>query len=475
MDVAHCFRPMRTLLSIAIASAVVFNSLGANGQSDGNELDCGKILQFPQSKVRTAALELLPTDFQKNPTPGLRHLVDVALGSTRKEIDGQTVFFIGLEKLDPHKFARENSIVASQFVHLPQDYITTQEMVALRPQVERLGFEKIFESSYRIPFLKTYPIPRVRLEGYTQTLAVTAEGYPVLLEKIPMGRNVESLDERASLAFILAGLKRLSDNRVLPTLLGLTKTEEGALEAVFPLPAGYESSQMTSLRIGLQIANGVRGKVAEPLEQENQRIQPFESLIDRLNESQWPMLDYSLDLAAIIKRRPDLNLSRVLDLLKMPLWEADGRLAQDPYFYPNYFAGANSAWFPVLFNQALTTLRGQSGQPESIQLTTLSTDRSIPMTQRMVHLSLQPIDPISKFGRITLLRFEFFNSLLHGRAKFNYLNWLYSKSPEGQNSLLELVEYLAAPLKLEHLGTFNSNYRAKRFRQDFKVIEGSGK
>jgi hypothetical protein len=469
---------MRKPLSYAVFGLIVLFLVDAKATkkpTDEIRPNCINVLQFPQSPLKKIESEALPPRFHNQPLSlGLKHLIDLAMKGTQKQIQGETIFLVGLEHLDPTKLGQQSGVGPSEVLRVPEDLLTAQEIESLQPQLKTLGFDKVLAKSLQIPLLQTYALPRIRLEGYTQDLAATAEGYPVLLEHLPSGQRMEKLNDRASACFVLAGLKILSDKGVLPTLLGLTRTEDGSLMAVFPVPAGYEAVQLTAFRIGLQIATGLRNRnVAEPVEQQNERIQPFENLIARLLASQWPMQNYSLDLETLTAKRPDLNLSQIIHSLDLPLWESFDPSAQKPFFYPHYFATGNSSWFPALFSNPMRGLQSHGAKVEDIEVTAMSTDKSIPLTQRIVHLPLQVIDPVSKLGRITLLRFEFFNSLLNGKAKVNYLNYLLEKSPNEQKALIEFMEFVAAPLKKDYLVTFLSNYRTKRYRDAFQVIDGN--
>ncbi|MCB0362205.1 MAG: hypothetical protein KDD35_05770, partial [Bdellovibrionales bacterium] len=251
-----------------------------------------------------------------------------------------------------------------------------------------------------------------------------------------------------------------------------SRGKDGHLMAIFPLPAGYEAVGLRVLKMGLRIWVGLRGKYSESIEKEFSRIRPFEDLISRLDESDWPLLVYSLDLQNLRDKFPDLNISEILERLTIPLWESNVDKERAPFFYPNYFAVGDSTWFPQIFGSLFNWREKATKNLEPFFLSVVRTDRSLALESRLVHVPLEKINPNSKFGRITLLRFFFFESLLNGKAKVEYLDFLQENSTQQYESLLELMEFLAIPLEREYLLSFCSNYRAKKFREAFQIIDG---
>lgn len=457
-------------------SLSTFDALASGGSDYDQSLRCAKILQFPQGAQRRAELEILPPALQSRPmTPALRHLVELTRSAESKQIRGETVSLVELEKLDPLKLGAPKVSHPERLLNLPGDLLNSEELRALQPNFQDLGFGDLPQQGLSIPVLKTHILTKIRVSPLTSLVAATEDGVPVRLENLGFSRRSQKLEDRASQYLVLAGIKVLSENRVLPEFLGITQLDSGEWMAVFPLPAGYESVEMSLLKKGLMIRAGVQRQTPEPFEREKKRIQPFEDLLSRLRSSQWPLQYQSLDLSALARSRPDLATSDLVNLLKISVWEPLAEDSGAPFLYPSILFDRHSSWLPSPFSNTMTALRNEKNPTPRIEVLAMSRDKTLSCKDSMVCLSLEAIDPVSRFGRITILRYAFFESLLNGQAKVHYLNQLLRTAPEEQRALLELIEFLAAPLKREYYLTFLSKYRAKKFRDAFQVIDGRGK
>jgi len=257
---------------------------------------------------------------------------------------------------------------------------------------------------------------------------------------------------------------------VTSKVLGLSYNSEGVLCVIYPLMASYYDIDLRAFKVGLDIIIGKNPVEPFDYNAEVRRIEPFEQLVDRLKQSQWPLLDLSLDFEQFQQNEFEVSFDSLFSELTTQIWQLFKNQNENTFLnVANLFSNNNSAWIPSLHDSATQLLRPDI-DPNLFHLRLLKDD-GVGLIERLAYVPLENIEHSSKFGRLTLLRYKFMLSLLNPQAKWKYFDILKAKDPRAFESLNELIFFIAGKVGPEKIKSFLSSYNANKRREAFQIFD----